>query len=626
MNDGPGITFLSILGPPGAGKTSIVLQLANQLNGRILRLGNLVRGYESEHEDFSPARDALGWLDEASVRTVIDAALGSLKSPTPEKLVIFDNFPGTLAQIEYLESKAKRSGYRLLLVELEAPDPVVRERVSNRRVCFRCEPNNFGDPHAPQESLPESLEVCATCLGPLSRRPNDLAEIFELRLRRYRKNIGPIRSHLEKADTASRTVSAIGAATACLGEVKSICDEFLSGSTYDAEIESGLKGRNLPLYRPSLVAGPGVVPDAYGHARLPSNATAADPRHIDKIPYGRFRNVYLYVTEGCQLRCEHCYMGERLERGLKMPFAAICDTLVTWRQMGGSKVTILGGEPTLHPDYVETIRFANSVGYEHVITTTNGLEPAARRFRKMNPSDFAYVQISLDGGTADTHDLVRGRGTFHTAVSTMEEIAARGFDVRIICTVNRANVDDCFELMEIADRLGVSLVKYHVFSVIGRGHGAKEWGIEPLEWIGFYEKLEKVAPKFKTRVWYQPTYARVERMSEYANAGYRGCIGRTLDRISIFPDGRAYVCSYLFDTDLHYASMVDGQIVLNKGPNEFDLFTGVLSKPSCGTCKAAQTCMGGCPAEELVMGQASCEAHEQIVPVCRLWKAEFGRP
>jgi hypothetical protein len=78
--------------------------------------------------------------------------------------------------------------------------------------------------------------------------------------------------------------------------------------------------------------------DAYGFARLPSNAHDAAPERIDRVPYGRFRNVYLYITERCQLRCEHCYMGERLDRALKMPFDQITATLRTWRQMGGSKL------------------------------------------------------------------------------------------------------------------------------------------------------------------------------------------------------------------------------------------------------------------------------------------------
>jgi radical SAM protein with 4Fe4S-binding SPASM domain len=124
--------------------------------------------------------------------------------------------------------------------------------------------------------------------------------------------------------------------------------------------------------------------------------------------------------------------------------------------------------------------------------------------------------------------------------------------------------------------------------------------MQPTEWIAFYEQLERVAPTYHTRVWYQPTYARRDRVAGYAADGYRGCIGRTLDRISIFPDGRAYVCSFLFDTDLYFANMIDGRIVVNKASNEFDLFTRVLTQVSCGGCKVPGMCIGGCPAEELV--------------------------
>ncbi len=362
--------------------------------------------------------------------------------------------------------------------------------------------------------------------------------------------------------------------------------------------------------------------DSYGYARFPPSAH--DPVHerINKSPYGRFRNVYLYITEACQLRCQHCYMGERLDRALKMQFDQIAQTLTTWRQMGGSKVTILGGEPTLHPDYIDVIHSATEIGYEHVVTTSNGLNPAMRKFRRLQPDDFAYIQISLDGGTANTHDKVRAAGTFDTALRNITELVERGFDTRIICTVNRVNASDCLNLLDIADEIGVSLVKFHVFSVIGSGHSAAEWAMQPNEWIAFYEQLERVASSHRTRVWYQPTYARRDRIADYAAHGYRGCIGRTLDRISIFPDGRAYICSFLFDTDLHFANMIDGQIVVNKEANEFDLFTRVLTRASCGGCKVPGACMGGCPAEEIVTGSASCSSEPDIVPVCRLWKAD----
>jgi radical SAM protein with 4Fe4S-binding SPASM domain len=370
-----------------------------------------------------------------------------------------------------------------------------------------------------------------------------------------------------------------------------------------------------------------AVRDGYGHARMPRGTTGPGPERIDRLPYGRFRNVYLYISEACQLRCEHCYMGERLDRALKMPLPQITDWLATWRRMGGSKVTILGGEPTLHPDFTEAVRAASRLGYEQVITTTNAQEPALRKFRTMAPEDFAYVQVSLDGGTARAHDAIRGTGTFDAAIATTRELALRGFDTRVICTVNRANRDDAPRLLELAGELGVSLVKFHVFSQIGTGHLNPELALAPPEWIQFCGLLEHVAVLYDTRVWYQPAYARPGQMGRYAAEGYQGCIGRTLDRISVFPDGRAYVCSYLFDTTLNFAQMTGSQVTLNHQASEFDLFTSALTSSACGGCKSP-ACLGGCPAEQVVTGTSSCAAYPGIVPVCRLWKtsAKPGAP
>jgi len=263
--------------------------------------------------------------------------------------------------------------------------------------------------------------------------------------------------------------------------------------------------------------------DGYGHARMPRGAAIPEPERIDRVPYGRFRNVYLYITEACQLRCEHCYMGERLDRALKMPLPRIIDTLATWRRLGGSKLTVLGGEPTLHPDYCTSIRAAKQLGYEHVITTTNAQAPALRKFRQLEPEDFAYVQVSLDGGSPSSHDAIRGAGTFNSALTTTAELTKRGFDTRIICTVNQANREDALQLLDIVDELGVSLVKFHVFSTIGIGHGNPGLAMTPPEWVEFCDHLNQVAKDYRTRVWYQPTYARRDQMERYQAEGYQGC-------------------------------------------------------------------------------------------------------
>ena len=354
--------------------------------------------------------------------------------------------------------------------------------------------------------------------------------------------------------------------------------------------------------------------DSYGHARAPET--------IAKLEYGRFRNVYLYITMACQLNCKHCYLGDRLQHKVHMPTEKVKHTLEVWRKMGGSKLNLIGGEPTLHPDFIEITRFAKEIGYEKVILNTNGLRKAREVLMKMDPEDISYVQVSLDGGLEMTHDQIRGHGNIKITWKTIEEITARGFDTRVICTVNKVNIDDCLDLLDKTEKVGASLLKFHVFSTIGNGGENAQWVIKPREWMAFCEKLKTLSANRKMQVWYQPTYASKDNITDFAKQGYRGCLGKTMDRISIFPDGKAYVCSFLFDTEMNMFYMDNGHIKLNPKQNECDLFTSTLSRSSCNSCSSAAICVGGCPAEKLIEGEAACSSEEKVIPICRLWKSD----
>ena len=75
---------------------------------------------------------------------------------------------------------------------------------------------------------------------------------------------------------------------------------------------------------------------------------------IDPRFAGYFRDlkqVFLYVTDECNLRCVHCLYKPDLifhlkekEIELNTALALISD----FREMGATKLTIMGGEPTLY--------------------------------------------------------------------------------------------------------------------------------------------------------------------------------------------------------------------------------------------------------------------------------------
>jgi len=338
-------------------------------------------------------------------------------------------------------------------------------------------------------------------------------------------------------------------------------------------------------------------------------------RDRSRIHYKRFHNIYLYITERCQLRCGHCYMGDRLERGLMLSYEEAAGIIERSRALGGEYITFLGGEPTLHPELPRMVDHALAVGFRQVMINSNGL--LERTIEKIAPEKLHYISFSLDGATAETHDGIRGAGTFEKSVPCIARTVAAGYAVRIICTISQQNVHDAEALLELADRLGVAMVNFHVFSEEGRGiANASRWSLDPSEWIDFYERLEQIKDSYRTSIWYPPTYATQDRLERYVDEGYRGCVGCSLDRLSIFPDGKAYVCSLLFDEPVHFAVMTPQGLRLNREQNEFELFTQAAFQAG------DQPWLSGCPAETVLARNGKPDNPDGLISICRLWKSQ----
>jgi len=100
---------------------------------------------------------------------------------------------------------------------------------------------------------------------------------------------------------------------------------------------------------------------------------------------------------------------------------------------------------------------------------------------------------------------------FEQALATTVELTQRGFDTRIICTVNQANREDALELLEIADELGVSLVKFHVFLDVGTGH-ATGTGYDAARVGGVLRHPRARRPDYRHAGVVPATYARRDQM------------------------------------------------------------------------------------------------------------------
>jgi MoaA/NifB/PqqE/SkfB family radical SAM enzyme len=336
-------------------------------------------------------------------------------------------------------------------------------------------------------------------------------------------------------------------------------------------------------------------------------------RDRTRVHYHAFSHVFLYITEQCQLRCEHCYMGDRLNRGLVMPYEKAINIVRHCRRLGAAYITFLGGEPTLHPNLPQMVDYALSIGYAKVNIDTNGL--LVDRLKCISPSKINYIRVSLDGATREINDKVRGTGTYERITHSIKQLVNAGYQVAITCTIFQFSIQEAQDLLALADRLGIKLVNYHVFSEEGLGISHPDWSLAPQDWVDFCELLETIKNNYKTSIWYPPTWSTPKKIEIYVTEGYQGCLGASLDRLSIFPDGVCHICSVLFDESVYFGLMKDQEFILNRDRNEFEMFTKAI-------LGASEPWLSGCPAERILEKHGKKKTPPQLIPMCRCWKSQ----
>ncbi len=142
------------------------------------------------------------------------------------------------------------------------------------------------------------------------------------------------------------------------------------------------------------------------------------------------RQLYFYLTEGCNLACRHCWLAPKFDpRADRYPVLGVelFETAVREaKPLGLGAVKLTGGEPLMHP---EIVRLLGIVRREELGLTveTNGVLCTGRMAAEIAKSENPFVSVSLDGVDAETHEWVRGlKGSFEQALEGIRNLVEAG--------------------------------------------------------------------------------------------------------------------------------------------------------------------------------------------------------
>jgi adenylate kinase len=177
------------LGPPGAGKGTQAKELARHYRVPHLSTGDMLRENIAQGTPLGVQAEPImkrGELVPDSL--VLKMVAQRIEQPDCTHGFVFDGFPRTVAQAQYLMILLRQNGYKPALVVHFVIDPaLLLRRITGRRMC-----KVGGEIYNIYERPPKSDLRCDNDGGELEQRPDDREEIVGPRLQAYQRQTEPL--------------------------------------------------------------------------------------------------------------------------------------------------------------------------------------------------------------------------------------------------------------------------------------------------------------------------------------------------------------------------------------------------------------------------------------------------
>ncbi len=306
--------------------------------------------------------------------------------------------------------------------------------------------------------------------------------------------------------------------------------------------------------------------------------------------------------DSCNLKCCHCSAGDLPRNELLLTIKELDDLFKSMNRIGTFRLGLTGGEPLLREDLFDIIDLAIKYGLSPCLTT-NGLLLTEKIAKELGKRKLAWLNISLEGATAETNDQIRGKGTFNEAIQKIK-MASKYCHFSIAFTLMKINYHESKACAKLAKELGAQAAIFRPLYPIGTA--SKNLELMPsfseyLESLYNLEEMEKIYYKSNVQLCNNHHWgpkARIDSRSIVFNNF--GC-GAGNIVCSISASGNISPCSYLPN------SFIAGNIkekslehIWHNSPI-FKNIRALKTNNFCIGCDSYNICHGGCRARALSM-------------------------
>jgi MoaA/NifB/PqqE/SkfB family radical SAM enzyme len=174
----------------------------------------------------------------------------------------------------------------------------------------------------------------------------------------------------------------------------------------------------------------------------------------------RMRRLELHLTYTCPERCLFCSEDHRMAafKAFPVTYGRAVKVLLEQAKHGVESVHLTGGEPTIHPRFVDVLKLAKGLGMRTSIGTI-GTRLADPAFAETALPWLDEALFSVHGPDAATHDACAGRaGSFDRVMAAIANCSRKpGFRPYVNTVVTRRNIDTLDSTVALARSFGATL-------------------------------------------------------------------------------------------------------------------------------------------------------------------------
>lgn len=299
--------------------------------------------------------------------------------------------------------------------------------------------------------------------------------------------------------------------------------------------------------------------------------------------------IYLLLTDNCNLNCKMCIRGRR--SGTNIDVTDLKN--MSWiDDLTDHDIIVTGGEPTLHKDFKEIVDLLLTKA-KTVTVTTNGTinEYLTDDFLREN----LFFQVSVDGDV-EKHNSIRGQGNYEKSLFTIKKLDEMGAKYSVASVVSNKNKESMFVLEKELRKL--THIRYWRISYeMPFGDAETDDFMSAEEWNTFVDDIIREAQlKLKVqKIFPFEVYERRRDELELIYSQKQRCnnCGSGSTKFYIYPDWTVYSCTCLTDFPLgNLKEKTIKEILLGNEIKRFSEYE--VHNPICLQCQYLKYCNGGC--------------------------------